>query len=227
MAARRPSPVSSQHPRLSSRSRRSVCMRQGLNSRAKLLPRIAAPAAVLFALALSSSARAELPTLVRDLSPGDRFGNFGVAPSVLYAAGKKLYFTAASNPHTLWVSDGTASGTRPLVGLCNNPNDICGTRFVASRGDLVLFLSVDDDADVHLWRTDGTAAGTFPLTLDGPPLNPFAFDNGKYAVLGSSLYFVEENWTNGPTQRLWKTNGAVAGTTLVADLTTTRFVQGQ
>ena len=61
----------------------------------------------------------------------------------------------------LWVTDGTAGGTRELAGIAGtdpthglNPTDL------TVLGGEALFSGLDADGDIGLWVTDGTAGGT-------------------------------------------------------------------
>lgn len=179
-------------------------------------------------LGAGSPASGQVASLVRDLAPGDIFGGHSLEPGLLYGAGPRLYFFAdfgylGQNPSNrqagLWVSDGTAGGTLPLAKVCSLD---CTNRFLGSLGNVVFFLGGDDNLDHLLWRTDGTRAGTYPLNEAGPELNPINDVQGNYAFLGSFLYFVEKNFGGGP-ERLWRTDGTIAGTELVADITPTAF----
>ena len=182
----------------------------------------------LGALGAGSPASGQVASLVRDLAPGDIFGGHSLEPGNLYGAGPRLYFFAdlgdlgqnPSNRQTgLWVSDGTAGGTQPLAKVCSID---CTNRFLGSLDDVVFFLGGDGNLDHLLWRSDGTRAGTYPLNEAGPELNPIFDVQGKYAFFGGFLYFVEES-LGGGTERLWRTDGTIEGTQLVADITPTAF----
>jgi ELWxxDGT repeat protein len=181
-------------------------------------------ALVLGASALASAAEGQVASLVRDIAPGDIFGGHTIEPGSLYGAGPRLFFFAdfgyeGQNPDAfetgLWVSDGTAAGTQPLAAVCPNA---CFTRFLGSLGEVVFFLA----GDGPLWRSDGTRAGTFSLNASGPELTPFFDSLDKYAFLGGFLFFVEKSSSSG-RERLWRSDGTVAGTQLVADITPTDF----
>jgi ELWxxDGT repeat protein len=70
----------------------------------------------------------------------------------------------ARNHESLWVTDGTASGTHELVGIKNaNPNGLDPQEMTVINGE-VLFRGVDANNQVNLWVTNGTAQGTHELT---------------------------------------------------------------
>jgi ELWxxDGT repeat protein len=119
--------------------------------------------------------------------------------------GRRVVFTGHTfrSPEALWVSDGTAAGTRPLAGLC--PESGCTselTGFVA-LGDAVYF-GIGDAAGPALWWTDGTPQGTVLLARVALPVHPGGTLLGDQALLGVS---------NGVRiSELWGTDGSPAGT---------------
>lgn len=182
----------------------------------------------LGAIGAGSAADGQVASLVRDLAPGEIFGERTIEPHNLYGAGRRLFFFArfgyeGQNPSNiqagLWVSDGTAAGTQPLAKVCSSN---CTNVFLGSLGPVVFLLGGDDNNEHLLWRSDGTRAGTFPLNESGPKLNPVFDVQGKYAFLGGFLFFVEVTF-GGSGERLWRTDGTIAGTQLVADITPTAF----
>lgn len=128
-------------------------------------------------------------------------------PSLLSAAGSRLYFAIDGR---LWVSDGSAAGTRPLT-----PEDPDGPRVSldippVSIGNLLFFTA---HFGFELWVTDGTPAGTRPIhsSQDNAgrfPRNLSEFRGDLYYMAGTS------NGANG----LWRTNGTAAGTVLLREL---------
>jgi ELWxxDGT repeat protein len=93
-------------------------------------------------------------------------GPNGFGPTTIMASlGNDAIFAAAiptslNNPYDygstnqLWVTDGTAVGTKLIETL---PNNIVS---MTSVGDRVLFTSADAAGNPAVWTTDGTAAGT-------------------------------------------------------------------
>lgn len=135
---------------------------------------------------------------------------------VLYnptAVGGKLFFTrnaaSPSDGFRLWVSDGTAKGTKNLSPFALPPTHAyfavgnvppqSAVKLAAYRG--VLYYANDDPLHgVELWRSDGTVAGTKRLA----DINPGAGSSfpSNLAVSGGTLYFSASS-TKGSNQ-LWK-----------------------
>ncbi|MCW1926266.1 hypothetical protein OKA05_27175 [Luteolibacter arcticus] len=101
-------------------------------------------------------------------------------------AGAHLFYRATTpNGTTLWVTDGTSDGTRPVVepdaGSFSYPTQLLAV------GDVVYFSAYDQDHGNELWRSDGTAAGTV-LVADIDP-GPADSDPRGLKVMGGKLYF--------------------------------------
>ncbi len=138
---------------------------------------------------------------------------FGNPDTEFLVLRKKALFKGedASGRSSLWVTDGTAAGTRELSvagawsgGLFNsdfNPG------FTALAGT-VLFLGSDAGGNPNLWVTDGTSAGTREIKVFGAywqGLTPQGF-----AVVGNRELFNGLD-ASGRAQ-LWVTDGTSAGT---------------
>jgi len=78
----------------------------------------------------------------------------------------------------LWVTDGTAAGTKRVIDL-NIGNSDFPAMLRAGNNEL-LFAAEDGDFRAKLWRTDGTAAGT-TLVKD---INPAGFGNSAFFMPG-------------------------------------------
>lgn len=142
--------------------------------------------------------------LVLDLT-GDASSS---SPTAAIAAGGRLYFHALDQ---LWVSDGTAAGTIALA------TDVSGTP-AGAAGDRVLFLGSDSEHGRELWSTDGTVAGTAMLAdLNPGPLSSWGGIPTPFVSAGGSAFFFAEDATNG--RELWVSDGTVAGTRLIEDVT--------
>lgn len=137
---------------------------------------------------------------------------------VLY--GGKLYFRASTPAagEELWVSDGTAAGTKLAVDLWPGTTGsfpehltVFNDRLYFSAAGLVQGVPY---AGTEVWSTDGTAAGT-RLVAD---VNPGAASSlpGELTVVGPRLYFVAIDPAHG--RELWKTDGTEAGTVMTSDL---------
>jgi ELWxxDGT repeat protein len=141
-----------------------------------------------------------------------------------------LFFIANDGEHgfELWKSDGTEAGTvmvKDIVpGLASsNPrlpsSDLNAPPPVLAAAAPGVFVFTTN-GEKELWRSDGTEAGTYLLKTAGPPSpnSPF-FDPQAFDALRASngaVYFSVSDPTIG--RELWRTDGTVAGTTLVKDL---------
>ncbi len=118
------------------------------------------------------------------------------------AAGSQAFFIASDGEgYGLWVSDGTAAGTRAVAG----PDSSFFTEWHLTSFQGRVFLAVPlRTGGWELWRSDGTTAGTFPVkTL---PMEPH--DLVEHA---GRLWFVVP--TPGEGDQIWSSDGTEAGTT--------------
>lgn len=160
--------------------------------------------------------------LVKDAYPGqDGFLYYylPLAPDRAVVDGSRLFIFA--NPtylvYELWVSDGTAAGTRMIRHF-----DMRG--FAASEDDVPhsltmvngrVFFTINDG--VHgreLWSSDGTAAGTV-LVKD---IRAGAGSSTPWSLTasGKRLFFIADDGVHGI--ELWSSDGTAAGTALVRDI---------
>ena len=121
---------------------------------------------------------------VFDLGPGT-----GASRPDVARVGDELYFSAggAGNTWTVYRSDGTAAGSRPLKTITGS----AVARDFAKVGDKVVFQGL------NVWVSDGTEAGTVPL---GHPGGRGMYPAGDFAVF------------YGSNQSVWVTDGTEAGT---------------
>ena len=107
----------------------------------------------------------------------------------------------------LWVTDGSAGGTRQLFDICGVSESYGGTkaRILGSNGTVAFFT----DFSARLWRTDGTAAGTF--SLGDVTLDPFAFNNPFLFGPGRRLFFFR-GCSRSTGCELWRSDGTREGT---------------
>ncbi|HVT59871.1 MAG TPA: ELWxxDGT repeat protein [Thermoanaerobaculia bacterium] len=133
-------------------------------------------------------------------------GTFSRATAELAVAGDRLFLLAPKpaplNTHaTLWVSDGTTAGTRPVS--ASAPLD---ARQLTAVGERMFFLAPADRGDAsQLWVSDGSAAGTLLLTRFSTSTFLFALQPGRLRV-----YFQTTDELDG--NRLWASDGTPAGT---------------
>ena len=125
--------------------------------------------------------------------------------------GARLFlFGNVDSDSGLWVSDGTAVGTRhiSLVRLEHNPFD--GDVLPAVLGNALFFPGLQDTTDDILWTSDGTEAGTRPvLDREGHTI----FFPRSLRIFAGRLVF-----TSGNT--LWQSDGTPQGTFQIRDLGT-------
>lgn len=119
-------------------------------------------------------------------------------------AGEMYFFGSASGTGTgLWVTDGTAEGTRALRDTrVNGPQPSVEGFGVLDR---TLLFCIGDSRNRQLWRSDGTDAGTRQLT-DAPGKGLFACSD--FVGLGDRLLFLSEG-------ALWRTDGTSGGTGII------------
>jgi ELWxxDGT repeat protein len=129
----------------------------------------------------------------------------------LTSIGGRLLFDATYRPisygqsgaEELWVSDGTAAGTKPLLSA-----KLIDGNYYDRFGQFVQFNQATYfRVDVDLWRTDGTPAGTKLVKQRA------IADSDDPVNVAGVLYF-----TNSITQSLWTSDGSTGGTGVASDL---------
>ena len=109
----------------------------------------------------------------------------------------------------LWETDGTASGTKELIGIVGAADSGLAPSDLTALNGHLFFNGSDSNGELGLWETDGTAAGTHELTgvaraadtgLDPSDLTAF---NGLLLFSG-----LDSSGQIG----LWETDGSVGGT---------------
>ena len=109
---------------------------------------------------------------------------------------------------SLWASDGTVGGTRPIAGFATLDD------LVATSSSL-FFTSVVGGSAV-LYASDGTAPGTRSLgTVDFAETSQSTAE-GRLTALGAKVFFPAYDPSHGT--ELWSSDGTAQGTGLVADL---------
>jgi ELWxxDGT repeat protein len=151
--------------------------------------------------------------LVKDLNPGASSSN----PTNLTAVGSELFFTVSNVPgvvptggYALYQSNGTAAGTIPVAKPLNSPASVqsMGATNLVSFKNKLYFATNTGQIDI----ATGTASGTSVLFAFNTPSGP-ARAPSHLTVVGSSLYFDAQDPSGNSA--LWKTDGTVAGTTLL------------
>jgi ELWxxDGT repeat protein len=132
--------------------------------------------------------------LVKDIFPG----NTGSQISFMGVMGGQAFFTAHDGVHSsssfegneMWVSNGTAAGTKLLKDIIPGAQSgvRTGERNFAAIGNLAFFSSgTGVEGNKELWVTDGTEAGT-QLLVELFPGNTGS-DPRDFQVLGNKLIF--------------------------------------
>jgi ELWxxDGT repeat protein/VCBS repeat-containing protein len=134
-------------------------------------------------------------------------------------ANGQLFFVATDPAHgyELWVTDGTAAGTRFTADI--NPGSYnADISNINPAGSGVVFSATSPTVGTELFFSDGTAAGTRllreinTLANHSPSLN---FGSGIATADGKAFFAADDN-ANG--NELWVSDGTAAGSHQVADL---------
>jgi ELWxxDGT repeat protein len=147
---------------------------------------------------------------------------------LLRTDGGKLYFPASDGTHgtEMWVSDGTAAGTKMLADLNPGAGGSVGHYYATQNAvipqpaptNFAFFLAQPGGSgSAKLYRTDGTPDGTFPVE-SGPTVANFAVTADFYAGGTNALALFRSGDANGPD--LWKADPIAVG----AQATTTSLV---
>lgn len=137
------------------------------------------------------------------VKPGYSAFSTQVGTSGLVVAGPFLFLSGISG-HNLWVSDGTADGTKLLMEIDVTRNNEYSPRFISS-GDRLLLLADDGIHGNELWTSAGTAATTHMVkdvrsgTIDA---NPRSLTN-----VDGDLYFTSNTPVLNPIGELWVAPG--------------------
>ena len=169
--------------------------------------------------------------LLKDINPGQNgFAHLARSstPSDITALGNgKAVFSADNGTGpALWVTDGTAVGTK-LVTTQDNPGGISTptrepANFTVLGNGKAIFEASDPTHGVELWVTDGTSAGTAmvkDINAKGDSL-PFGFTR----VANGNMVFQTNSGVNGA--ELWVTDGTAAGTSLLKDINPGKTASG-
>ncbi len=154
--------------------------------------------------------------LLRDLCPGICGAAQLNSLDNLRTVGGALYFAASDGIHgtELWITDGTALGTRPVRDIYPGYWSSEPSTFVAVSGQL-FFAANDGVHGRELWRSDGTEKGTYMVAdaSAGPPsCAPIAI------VPATDRLFVGCSAYEAP-QGLWVSDGTPTGTVRISDQT--------
>jgi ELWxxDGT repeat protein len=115
--------------------------------------------------------------------PGSISGLTAIGGAVLFVVDRD------DDRHELWRSDGTVSGTRPLLEIEVAPYPAAYHPVMA--GGRLWFAGIDREHGAELWSTDGTAAGT-RLETDLAPGPAWSTPQSLLSV-GNKLYFLADD----------------------------------
>ncbi|NVJ23883.1 hypothetical protein HUW62_21890 [Myxococcus sp. AM011] len=141
-------------------------------------------------LSLAGGGKASVKTL-----PNPYAGQEAAYPYLqqMAVSGDRLYFSVAiatlgpaPREVTLWVSDGTAEGTRALSNALSLGDEYSSPLFPTGAGD-ALFVATTSGADLEPWFTRGSVATTGPLVDIRP--GPASSRADGFARVGDRIYF--------------------------------------
>ena len=171
------------------------------------------PLFMAFIMNLSSSG--QTLQLLKDINAGatGSFPNY----MIQFSSTQFLFFAIQNNAAALWITDGTPQGTRQ-VKLFGSGTAGAYISLTKLNGTQAIFTAGYGNTNEEVWVTDGTTNGTIllytfnPGILHGPAPQIGPVVNGNAflkAMVGSSDQ--TDVW------QLWKTDGTISGTTMLAD----------
>lgn len=130
----------------------------------------------------------------------------GTAPHLTATGGMVLFNGNDGTPTGIepWVTDGTQAGTHLLADIDSVLRPFPGLKWMRAAGSNVFFAYQS-----KIFRSDGTAAGTFEVAAFGS--NTYYSPPAGSAIGSTFLFAAGTEETLG----LWKSDGTLAGTTLV------------
>lgn len=115
----------------------------------------------------------------------------------------------------LWRSDGTEAGTYMVKDINSGTGSSDAFNFIVFNNHL--YFIATDAVSQKLWKTDGTATGTVSLANAGGTYSVYGNNPSlTMAVCNGFLFFPGIDAATG--LELWKTDGTIAGTTMVKDI---------
>lgn len=148
-------------------------------------------------------------------------GKKSSAPRYLNVVGNSLVFLAKdqNNNMCLWKSDGTLTGTIQLCNF-NSISQYRGSSYPLKNG---LAFFTESSYTTYLWFTDLTFGGTSCIMRFDHPQS-YSFGNVYGDTLKNNLYFMMDDGIHG--MELWRSDGTVAGTYMVADVNKSADIGG-
>ncbi len=155
--------------------------------------------------------------LIADLSPESPLSTDPSLEDAAFALGDQLLFVADDGlvGQEIWITDGTAAGTRLLMDMlpgCFGQFGSPPVRWVGQIRDRAIFFARSAVlATNSMWATDGTTAGTVQI---GTASGPFRSTGGSTEFAGGLVFFAR---SSSGRDGLWGTDGTTAGTRLIQD----------
>jgi ELWxxDGT repeat protein len=156
-------------------------------------------------------------TLVSDINPGpgnstSQFDQANVITSFLGS----IYFGGEDGTPgaELWKTDGTSGGTVLVKDLHDSIADT-HIEFLLAVGSK-LFMSAPDGHSARIWTSDGSTAGTQPL--GNMSINAAGNIYPTYRQVRDNYLFFGGAEGSSLNWELWKTDGTLANTQLIADI---------
>ena len=159
--------------------------------------------------------------LIKDINPGVNGSDLQEFTNV----NGLLYFRASDGVHgtELWKSDGSTAGTVMIKDIHPGPEGGISSTLFAING-VVYFQANDGTHGTELWKSDGTEAGTVLLKDIYPGVYPSGMAAGtpyngypdNFTSSNGIVYFAASGGID--THEVWKTDGTVAGTSLIKDI---------
>ena len=138
------------------------------------------------------------------------------SPAKFCVNGSNIYFTASTSTYGLepWISDGTAAGTHLLADMNTGTSGVTITDF-RPLGANTLIAALFGPVSHEWYVTNGTSVS---LVKD---INPNPYYSGLSGQIGyefGGFIYFGANAGTGQGTELWRTDGTLAGTTMVKDM---------
>ena len=151
--------------------------------------------------------------MVKDFDPNSSVAG---VHSITEVGGDLFIVYKPSLSTQIWKSDGTEAGTV----LVKDIYPVLHPAQIFDAGGFALFQATDPANGNELWRSDGTSAGTMLLkdifkgTLTGASHS--TNELGIVVELDGTLFFIGTDYRH--SEELWRSDGTLAGTSLVKDI---------
>ena len=157
-----------------------------------------------------------------ELSPLCGAAGCGLSPTPIGSVGDRVVFSVnGDNGLALWLTDGTAAGTRQLLDFCasGNDNGTCPYSVFALGGTpAMLTLLARTIQGYDLWAVRPAGAGSLTVTELQPIRSDTSTGLVEGTVAGGTVVFAARDDAAG--QEPWRTDGTTAGTHLLRDIAT-------